>query len=277
VSRISVILRLAGLDAWRLIRGQRMMVMFPLILLFITGACWGFADPRIELPGNIPTDDPAVVLYLASAFVLFSSTLGVVLLGFDAVSRRRMTGELAIDFCQPMRRDDLALAQLLGVWAAACAPTAIATGLGIIAIHSQMGEMPAVADIAVFTLATGLLLWWYTNLQMLASSWARDLGSSVSLGVGTWMLFTMIWLLVTAIVATTMGVDATDTSSAAFDAVSERVDLFSPNGLYQLLLETRLPGDAAPSVSGGLLAMSTAVWTLGPTVAFLSRMRSIRP
>lgn len=277
MSRASVILKVAGLDAWRLIRSQRMMVMFPLIMLFITGACWGFADPRIELPGNIPTEDPAVVLYLASAFVLFSSTLGVVLLGFDSVSRRRMTGELAIDFCQPMPRGDLAFAQLLGVWMAACAPTAIATICGLFAIDAQMDRLPVATDIAMFGLATGLLLWWYTNLQMLASSWARDLGSSVSLGVGTWMLFTMIWLLVTAIVATMMGVDATDTSSAAFDAVSEKVDLFSPNGIYQLLLETRLPGGAAPSLSDASLGVGVLAWTILPTAAFLVRMQKLRP
>ena len=51
---------------------------------------------------------------------------------------------------------------------------------------------------------------------------ARDIGSSVTLGVGTWLFFVFLWLIPTLIVAQTMGVDITDPNSVGFDRIQEK-------------------------------------------------------
>ena len=192
-----------------------MLILAPLVIFLLCAACWGFADSRI-VPAGLTVNSPADVLFLSSTSVVFICTLSVVLLGFDAVSRRRLTGELAMDLSQPMPRTDYACSQLMGVWMAAMIPTTIGILVGTFLIHQQMGEWPEFGDLAMFLFATGLLLWWYTSLQLLASSLARDVGASVTLGVGTWLFFVFLWLIPTLIIAESMGVDVTDTSHTRF-------------------------------------------------------------
>jgi ABC-type transport system involved in multi-copper enzyme maturation permease subunit len=176
-----------------------------------------------------------------------------------------------------MPRSDYACSQLLGVWLAAMIPTTIGILGGAFLIQQQMGEWPELGDLGMFLFATALLLWWYTCLQLLASSLARDVGASVTLGVGTWLFFVFLWLIPTLIVAQSMGVDITETSTLAFDQVQEKTDLFSPNGVYQLLMETRLPGQSQPNISPIWIWTSAFIWTLIPSFLFSKRIGHMRP
>ena len=276
IERLQTISRVGLQDAKRYMRSQRMLILSPLIIFTISMACWGFADARI-VPAGLPTNTPSEVLFYSSLPIVFFCTLSVVLIGFDSISRRRLTGELAIDLSQPMPRVDYALSQLLGVWIAAMLPTIVAIIIGTLLIQQQMGEWPSAGDLAMFVVSTGLLLWWYTCLQLLASSMARDIGSSVTLGVGTWLFFVFLWLIPTLIVAQTMGVDITDPNSVGFDRIQERVDLFSPNGVYQLMMETRLSTESQPHLSDASILLASALWFLIPTNLFIRRIESLRP
>ena len=263
-------------DAKRHVRSQRMLILAPLVIFLLCAACWGFADSRI-VPAGLTVNSPADVLFLSSTSVVFICTLSVVLLGFDAVSKRRLTGELAIDLSQPMPRPDYALSQLMGVWMSAMLPTTVGILVGAFLIQQQMGVWPGFGDLSMFLISTGLLLWWYTCLQLLASSMARDIGASVTFGVGTWLFFVFLWLIPTLIIAQSMGVDVTDTTSVAFDRVQEKTDLFSPNGVYQLLMETRLDSASQPELSGFTIWLSAIFWFLIPTCLFCNRIKYLRP
>ena len=276
IERLQTIVSVSLHDTRRHLRSQRMMVIAPLVIFLLCASCWGFADSRI-VPSGLTANTPADVLFLSSTAVVFICTLGVVLLGFDAISKRRLTGELAIDLSQPMGRTDYALSQLLGVWMAAMSPTALGLVLGIFLIQQQMDMWPSLGDVAMLFIATGLLLWWYTCLQLLASTLARDIGSSVTIGVGTWIFFVFLWLIPTLIVAQSMGVDITDTTSVRFDIVQEKVDLFSPNGVYQILMETRLSDSMKPQISIGWLILSPLLWTIVPAYFFSRRINTLRP
>ena len=275
--RIQTLLRLSWLEAKRHFASPRMLALAVLLVLFIGGGSWGLADPDSTVSSQIQTETAYEVLFLVSLFVLFSATLGVVLLGFDGISRKRLTGELAIELAQPIARLDLAASQLLGLWLAAFIPTTIVSLGGMVLIESQMGQYPSAAEAAYFLTATGLVLFWYASIQLLASSIAKDVGSAVTLGVGAWLTFTLVWLLITAVLATLMGVDVTNMQSDAYGKFSELVDLFSPNGVYQLLLENRLSGDAAPHLPSAVIYLSTLVWTVVPAWLFFYRFRRLKP
>ena len=276
LDRLQTIWAVGFHDAKRNARSQRMLVLGPLVIFLLCAACWGFADSRI-VPAGLTVNSPADVLFLSSTSVVFICTLSVVLLGFDAVSKRRLTGELAIDLSQPMPRPDYALSQLMGVWLSAMLPTTIGIIVGTFLIERQMGVWPEFGDLSMFLISTGLLLWWYTCLQLIASSMARDIGASVTLGVGTWLFFVFLWLIPTLIIAQSMGVDVTDTTSMAFDRIQERVDLFSPNGVYQLLMETRLDSASQPHLSAFSIWIAAIIWFAAPTWLFCNRIKHLRP
>lgn len=267
--------RLTFIEVKRHASSPRMFVLTPFLLLFILGASWGLSDPNVELPATIVADTPYEVLFLVSMFVLFTATLGVVLVGFDGISRSRLSGVLAIEFSQPISRRDLALSYLLGTWFTVAIPTIVAILVGIVFIHQQMGEWPEMYELFLFLLATALVLLWYSSIQLLASSWAKDMGSAVTLGVGTWLLFTMVWLLVTQIVAAFVGVDATDTTTLEFQKMAALVDLWSPNGVYHLLLETELSSDIARPIRKGLVWFAALLWTLVPICFYTHRFKRL--
>ncbi len=91
------------------------------------------------------------------------------------------------------------------------------------------------------------------------------------------MLFTFVWLLFTAILATLMGVDVTNLESNQYNRFSEIIDLLSPNGVYQLLLEGNLKPDDRPIISQSYIWVSTILWSIIPGMLFLRRFRGLRP
>jgi ABC-type transport system involved in multi-copper enzyme maturation permease subunit len=254
-----------------------MIALIALLVLFIGGGSWGLSDPSSQVTAQLQIDSAYEVLFLVSLFVLFSSTLGVVLLGFDGISRKRLTGELAIELIQPIDRIDLARSQLQGLWLAVFLPTAIACAIGTMLIEAQMDDWPTIGEFVYFMIPTGLVIFWYACIQLLASSVAKDLGSSVTLGVGVWMLFTLVWLLITAVLAAFIGVDVTDLESVEYDHFSEMVDLFSPNGVYQLLLEDGLDNESAPQLKTAYIWLAAIAWSVIPSALFVRRFKTLKP
>ena len=255
----------------------RMVILYPLLVLFIPGSVWGFSDPNTSLPGSISVVGASTVMFLSSLFILLSATLGVVLVGFDSISKPRLTGELAIELAQPINRTLLGINHLFGVWLSVAIPVALLQTSSLLIIEHQMGIMPSLIDSFTWVGITALLLLWYATLQMIASSMAQDLGSSVTFGVATWMLFTLMWLLVTVVIATMLGVDATNTADSTFISFQEHADLFSPNGVYQLVLQNRLPEASQPTVWDGWVNISVIGWTLIPISYYLRRFRKLKP
>ena len=255
----------------------RMVILYPLLILFIPGSVWGFSDPNTSLPGTISIEGASTVMFLSSLFVLLSATLGVVLVGFDSISRPRLTGELTIELAQPINRTLLGFSHLFGVWLSVAIPVALLQISSLMIIQHQMGITPSVEDSITWVGITALLLLWYASLQMIASSMAQDLGASVTFGVATWMLFTLMWLLVTVVIATVLGVDATNTADPTFIRFQEHADLFSPNGVYQLVLQNRLPQSAQPTVWDGWIDLAVVGWTVIPITYYLRRFRKLKP
>ena len=137
-----------------------------------------------------------------------------------------------------------------------------------------MDAFPSIGDIVLFLLATSLVLLWYASIQLLVSSVAKDVGSAVTLGVGAWLLFTMIWLLITTVLATILGVDATNMDNEQFASFSSKVDMFSPNGLYQLLLEAKLE-NISRELPVWQLTIATICWTFIPSSFFIWRFNKL--
>lgn len=277
LAREKRVLSLSWFEARQHFRSPRMLALIALLVLFIGGGSWGLSDTNSTVTAQLQIDTPYEVLFLVSLFVLFSSTLGVVLLGFDGISRKRLTGELAIELAQPIDRTDLARSQLQGLWFAVFIPTALACMIGVALINAQMDAWPTAGEFVYFLIPTALVIYWYACIQLLASSIAKDLGSSVTLGVGVWMLFTLIWLLVTAVIASLMGVDVTNLESIEYNRFSEIVDLFSPNGVYQLLLEDKLTGEDGPTMGSGYIWTAAVLWSLIPSTLFLARFKRLKP
>jgi ABC-type transport system involved in multi-copper enzyme maturation permease subunit len=254
----------------------RMYIMFPILLLFIPGMAWGFSDPNIVLPGGHQPDSPMEVLFYASLGVVFGATMCAVLLSYDSVSRERASGVLELRLSQPMPRAHQALAMILGSWRAILAPTWILLLFSVVIVRYRMGEWPSMVDCLVYFLSTALILLWYVLFTLLASSYTREQGTAISFGIGLWFLFTFLWALITTMVAYASGVSIGQENDAAWVMLEGGLDLFSPNGVYHHLLETRLP-QIDRGIAAWLILVMALAWTILPSWLFVRRMEKILP
>ncbi len=258
-------------DLWRSIR---FWGLIPVLILFTLGAAWGLSDANVA---GIDTSTPMSVLYLTSALILLAGTLGIVVAGFDSISVPRANGQLVMELAQPVPRWVLALGRLIGVWMTVALPTILLCIGAIFIVRLRADGWVELADGLIFLVATMLLLIWYSAIQLVASSLAKDGGSALALGIGTWVLFTTLWILVSLVVAGLFGLNPTDAGDERWVEISAIVDLFSPNGTYQLLLQSRLDGGNNIPIPTPYVWLSAIAWTIVPVSILFHRFRNLRP
>ena len=112
-------------------------------------------------------------------------------------------------------------------------------------------------------------------MQLLASSWAKDIGSSIAVGLGVWMLFTLLWLVLTTVVAGLSGVGVENLNSPEFTRIEAIMDLFSPNGVYHHLLE--MPLEDVNRISPLYTSIAAILWSIIPLKLFIRRIERIYP
>lgn len=253
----------------------RMLVIWPLLAMFIMFSSWGLSDPKANLPANLVIDSAYDVMFASTAFIIFSATMGAVLISFDGVSRDRLTGVLEIKLSQPINRSVFARALLIGHWGAIFLPVLILNIFSLLIIWYRLEDMPSIEELFIHTLGTALLLLWYTSMQLLASSWAKDIGSSIAVGLGVWMLFTLLWLVLTTVVAGLSGVGVENLNSPEFTRIEAIMDLFSPNGVYHHLLE--MPLEDVNRISPLYTSIAAILWSIIPLKLFIRRIERIYP
>ena len=183
---------------------------------------------------------------------------------------------LEVKLSQPINRSIFAKALLFGHWSAIFLPVMILNSIGLFVIWYRLGDLPSLEEFFIHTLGTALLLLWYTSIQLLASSWAKDLGSSIAVGLGVWMIFTLLWLVLTTVVAGLSGVGVDDMSSKDYVRIDAIMDLFSPNGVYHHLLEMPLD-DVDRGMSPLYISIAAILWSIIPVHLFTRRIERLHP
>ena len=254
----------------------RMAIMLPILILFIPGMAWGFSDPDVMLPGGVVPSSATEVMFYTSLGIVFGATMCAVLLSFDGVSRDRASGVLEIKLSQPMPRSHQSIALVMGHWLAILIPIWILWSISFVIVNYRMGDWPSIVDGITSFISVALILLWYVLFSLIASSHAKEQGTSIAFGVGIWFLFTFLWALVTTMVAFASGVSIGEENDAKWINLEGALDLFSPNGVFHHLLETRL-NDVERGVSPILTWFVALIWSVLPWYWFNSRMKTIQP
>tara|TARA_B100001250_G_scaffold298769_1_gene260348 strand:+ start:784 stop:1614 length:831 start_codon:yes stop_codon:yes gene_type:complete len=254
----------------------RMAIMLPILILFIPGMAWGFSDPDVMLPGGVIPSSATEVMFYTSLGIVFGATMCAVLLSFDGVSKDRASGVLEIKLSQPMPRSHQSMALVIGHWFAILIPIWILWSLSFVIVNYRMGDWPSIVDGLTSFISVALILLWYVLFSLIASSHAKEQGTSIAFGVGVWFLFTFLWALVTTMVAFASGVSIGEENDAKWINLEGVLDLFSPNGVFHHLLETRL-NDVERGVSPIITWFVALIWSILPWYWFNSRMKTIQP
>ncbi len=254
----------------------RMLIMLPILLLFIPGMAWGFADPNIQLPAEQLPTNGTEVMFLASIGIVFAGTMAAVLIAHDGISRDRASGVLELRLSQPMPRWRQGVVLMVGHWSSIALPVAVLLVASMMLVGYRSGMWMPLSDALIYIVAAMLILLWYTVFALLASSIAKEQGSAIAFSIGLWFLFTLLWVLFTTLLAALNGVAVGDTQDQGYLVFEGRLDLLSPNGVYHHLLETRLDGvDRGVSALAAYLA--AILWTIVPVYLFQRRLNRLVP
>ena len=254
----------------------RMLIMLPILLLFIPGMAWGFADPNLQLPTEQIPETATETMFLASIGIVFAGTMAAVLIAHDGISRDRMSGVLELRLSQPMPRWRQGTVLVLSHWMSIALPVTLLIIVSMMLVGYRSDMWISFSDAIVFIIAAALVLLWYTVFALLASSIAKEQGSAIAFSIGLWFLFTLLWVLFTTLLAALNGVAVGDTQDQSYLIFEGRLDLLSPNGVYHHLLETRLDG-VERGISPFVAYLSAIVWTIIPVYFFQRRLNRLVP
>lgn len=254
----------------------RMAIMLPILILFIPGMAWGFSDPNIVLPGDVEPSSAIEVMFYTSLGIVFAGTMCGVLISFDGVSKDRESGVLEIKLSQPMSRTHQSTSIIIGHWFSILIPTWLLWLISFIIVNYRIDDWPSLLDGIISFSAVALVLLWYVLFALIASTYAKEQGTSIAFGIGVWFLFTFLWALVTTMVAFASGVSIGEDNDPEWINLEGLLDLFSPNGVFHHLLETRL-ADIDRGVSPILSFLAALLWSVIPWYWFNSRMKNIQP
>ncbi len=138
----------------------RMLIMLPILLLFIPGMAWGFADPNLQLPTEQIPENATETMFLASIGIVFAGTIAAVLIAHDGISRDRMSGVLEIRLSQPMPRWRQGTVLVLGHWMSIALPVALLIIASMVLVGYRSDMWIPFADAIVLIFAEVLVLLW---------------------------------------------------------------------------------------------------------------------
>ena len=130
----------------------RMLVIWPLLAMFILFSSWGLSDPKANLPAELIIDSAYDVMFASTAFIIFSATMGAVLISFDGISRDRLSGVLEVKLSQPIKRAVYARSLLIGHWLAIFLPVLVLNLVSLLIIWHRMDDLPSSEEL-FFTLS----------------------------------------------------------------------------------------------------------------------------
>lgn len=186
---------------------------------------------------------PDFVLSIIAAVSALVVSLFAIILSFDAVSKERVQGTMDLLLSRPVSRTGVLLGKFLGTFGAVAAPVTLVNLAGIGVISAAAGKGPTGSFAGAFLGLSVLLIAYFILVQLIFSTLAKTSGTAVLFGVLVWLLFNILYPIVTFIIGGALFYN----DPAGYFRFVQVSGLGNPVEIYRLLI-----GLAAPSaVLGG--------------------------
>ena len=214
-----------------------------------------FEDPFGSLFG---TPD-ATLFFLSAVFLYLIVPIFAIVVTFDAVSKERVQGTLDLLLSRPVSRSGVLLGKFLGSFAAVAFPVTLVNLVGLGVITATSGESPSGGFATAFLGFTLLLIAFYVLLQIIFSTLAKTSGTAVLFGVLLWLLFNLLYNVLTLAIGALLG------DPAARFQFQLYAGLGNPSAIYQQLVLLYAPLDltgllGGTAIGGDVLGAAAAVW-----------------
>jgi Cu-processing system permease protein len=138
-----------------------------------------------------------VLVHVAGYVIVSIGPLIALTLSFDSVTKEKSGKSLDLLLSRPLSKRAVAFGKFIGVITALTLPITILTLVDIFCISALLNwQFPSLNVFFGFILFTILLISTYALLQLIISTIAKTSGTAILSGIGLWLFFNMLWLLV---------------------------------------------------------------------------------
>ena len=203
---------------------------------------------------------PDIVLAIIASLSFLIVSIFAIVLSFDAISKERVQGTMDLLLSRPSSRVGVVLGKFLGAFLAVAIPVTLVNLAGIGVIAAASGKGPTGGFAAAFLGGSLLLIALYVLIQLIMSTLAKTGGSAVLFGVLIWLLFNILYPIVTAVAASVVfGSDP-----AAYFRFTQVSGLGNPTSIASMLVFLAAPpslqGFGGSSLDPPVVGAAAIVW-----------------
>ena len=214
-----------------------------------------------DFGGGLPfASGPDFVLAIIVSLSFVVVSIFAIVISFDAISKERVQGTMDLLLSRPASRTGVLIGKLLGAFFAVALPVTVVNLAGIGAIAAASGKGPTGAFAAAFVGGSLLLIVLYILVQFIWSTLAKTSGTAVLFGVLVWLLFNILYPIVTAVIANL----AFSNDPAGYFRFNQAAALGNPTSISANLVFLSAPpnlgGFAGSALDPVLLGAAAIVW-----------------
>ena len=264
----SLIWYLAKFELRQGITSSRMIVLGTMFTLFIVGMG--------GVLGHYQNVDPESVFFVQNStqaltqfsfFVFFIVSLAAIGVSVDSFHKERQTNTLNILLAKPINRESIVIGKAVGLSLVVGIPALVAQILGLI-LMINAGEAPTISGTIAFIVCGQIMIFTLVCLQLCFAISARSGSDVVVYGLGIWLLFAVVWTLLTYVIAFVLGVDITADgfeNDPKFQSISSHLGVLNPGYVYQFsvgLLTHRTLAIDLEGIPGWLILLAQVLWPI---------------
>lgn len=178
------------------LRSVRFVVMGLVLALVVVGGTYGVSAAGGG--GPVPLGPDLAVFFIIS-FINLIVPIFAIVVAFDAVSKERVQGTMDLLLSRPVTKTGVLLGKFFGAFGVVAFPVTLVLLAGLGILSAKAGSAPSGAFAATFIGMTLLLIAYYVLLQLIFSSLAKTSGTAVLFGVLVWLLFTLLYGVITLV------------------------------------------------------------------------------
>jgi ABC-type transport system involved in multi-copper enzyme maturation permease subunit len=197
---------------------------------------------REPAPTALEQGTDFIMLLVASAFVPFIVPIATIAVAHDAIAREKANGSIDFILSRPATRRGMLLGKFLGSTAALLVPVYVTLLLGALLIGALSGSAVTGSFLGAIFMAVTIYVASFALLLLILSTLAKTTGTAIMFGVLLWMVYNVLWNVVTFLVTRAAGLSPASPGYANFVAYT---GLFNLNDLYSAVVTAAYPGTSA--------------------------------
>ncbi|MEC8874959.1 MAG: ABC transporter permease subunit [Candidatus Thermoplasmatota archaeon] len=266
-NQLQLIWHIAKFEFARGAKSSRMIVLGLFFSLFIIGMGWSLGGlQNSDATSIFHVSDEEEALQTLAFFTFFVASLPAIAISVDSFHKERQANTLNMLLARPIGREAIVIGKALGLTLVVGVPAFVAQLIGLYFMTVE-GDMPPISGMVAFLLFGQIMIFTIVSLQLCLAVAARSGSDVVLYGLGTWLLFALVWTLLLYAVSFVIGIELTEGFEAdpEYQALASYLGLFNPGYVYQFavgLMTQRTIAVDMGGIPGWLVLLALVLWPL---------------